>query len=90
MGMEKLFHTRCGLRLWAINMKLKYNNRKIEIEYSGTQDEPEIEVGCYLDGDEEELTMSELDEVMELHAESISEAIQQRIIDKSEDSKEDY
>ncbi len=72
-------------------MLVTYKNRKVEIDQiEGTPDEPQVINAYYLDGDEELLTSEEMDELVEIHAEKISEYIYDKALSKAEDLYDFY
>lgn len=54
---------------------MKYRDREIEIECSGTPEEPAAESGNYTDGAMEDLTEDELYEIGNLYAGEISQEL---------------
>lgn len=67
-----------------------YKNRKIEIDsVKGTIDEPYAVSGYYLDGEEEQLTEDELEDITYEFASDLSDELQMNRIDQVYDLYKD-
>ena len=57
-------------------MTVDYKGRKVEItEYSGSYDEPFVDAANYIDGEMEDCSNEEMDEILDLHAGKISQEL---------------
>ena len=67
-------------------MVVRFKEREVEIDQlTGTIDEPLVEVAYYLDGDEEELTDEEKDDLLEHCEDAIYQEMYERAVSRAED-----
>lgn len=70
-------------------MIFKHKGRKVEVEVSGSPDEPRIDSGYYLDGEEESLTSADLDDILSSEGCTIADGLRDREIDRQYDLAND-
>ena len=67
-------------------MTVDYKNRKVEISvYSGSHDEPFVEEAGYIDGEMEDCTEDEMNELQDMYAGELSERLMERAICRAYD-----